>query len=126
MSKTLLDETVREVNIGILDEMVVHPNEEVAMLALKIKHGPNPSASALILALADMLSMPRKVTDPRLTPAEFKAEYRNRGWTGLTLAARWGRTPVWMSRVGKKEDRDAFLDDAVMGLPDLTKQPKDG
>lgn len=125
MSKTLHDEIVREVNIGILDEMAVHPREEVAMLALKIKHGPNPSASALILALADMLPTPRKVTDQRLSPEEFKAEYRNRGWNGLTLAERWGRGPVWMSRVGSRPDRDAFLDDAVMGLPDLTKQPKD-
>lgn len=26
----------------------------------------------------------------RLTPAEFKAEYRSRGWAGKDLAAHWG------------------------------------
>lgn len=125
MSKALDDEVVRELNIKILDEMLVHPRKEVAALALKIKHGENPSASALILALADLLPVSRGPTDSRLTPAEFKEEYRRRGWNGLTLAARWGRGPVWMSRVGSKADRDLFLDDAVMGLPDLTKQSDD-
>lgn len=125
MSKGLDDEVVRELNMKILDEMVVHPRKEVAALALKIKHCENPSARALVLALADLLPVPRGATAPRLTPSEFKEEYRRRGWNGLTLAARWGRGPVWMSRVGSKTDRDPFLDDAVMGLPDLTKQPDD-
>lgn len=55
----------------------------------------------------------------RLTPDEFKAEYRRRGWTGRALAARWGKTPVWISKIVNDPERDAHWDDAVHGLPDL-------
>lgn len=57
--------------------------------------------------------------DVRMTPAEFKAEYRRRGWTGRSLAVRWGKTPVWISKIVNDPGRDAHWDDAVRGLPVL-------
>lgn len=53
----------------------------------------------------------------RLTPSEFRAEYEQRGWKGLTLAARWGKHPVSLSKIVNDPDRAAHWDDAVKGLP---------
>lgn len=54
----------------------------------------------------------------RLTPEEFKAEYRRRGWSGKALAARWGKHPVSLSKIVNDPERPAHWDDAVKGLPE--------
>ncbi|GGM26235.1 hypothetical protein ACFQDN_21575 [Pseudomonas asuensis] len=59
------------------------------------------------------------MTDTRLSPDEFKRIYKAKGWTGLTLAARWNITPQWLSRLGKNTAREIIWDDAVRGLEDL-------
>ncbi|KPZ24129.1 hypothetical protein ALO40_200287 [Pseudomonas syringae pv. viburni] len=53
----------------------------------------------------------------RLTPAEFKAEYRRRGWTGKDLAAHWRKHPVSLSKIINDPERPPHWDDAVRGLP---------
>jgi len=54
-----------------------------------------------------------------LTPVEFKAEYKRRGWTGRALSRRWGKSEAWISKIGSDPERDMHWDDAVRGLPDL-------
>ncbi|MNR55564.1 hypothetical protein D3C85_1759640 [compost metagenome] len=56
----------------------------------------------------------------RLSPAQFRAEYENRGWIGLTLAERWGKHPVSLSKIVNDPERAAHWDDAVRGLPKYT------
>ncbi len=58
----------------------------------------------------------------RMPPSEFKALYKKRGWTGRSLAERWGKTAVWISKIGSDPDRAVHWDDAVRGLPDLNEQ----
>ncbi|HHH9443094.1 TPA: hypothetical protein ACP32N_005082 [Pseudomonas aeruginosa] len=53
----------------------------------------------------------------RLTPDEFKAVFKQRGWTGKTLAARWEVSEAWVSKIVKNHERAAHWDDAVRGLP---------
>lgn len=61
---------------------------------------------------------PLKVVE-RMTPEEFKAEYRRKGWTGRDLAERWHKSVTWISKIGSDPERDLHWDDAVRGLPDL-------
>lgn len=53
----------------------------------------------------------------KLTPSEFRAEYEQRGWKGLTLAERWGKHPVSLSKIVNDPERPPHWDDAVRGLP---------
>jgi hypothetical protein len=62
------------------------------------------------------------MTEVRMTPDEFKAEYRSRGWKGKDLAARWGKHPVSLSKIVNDPKRPSHWDDAVKGIPD--KSPK--
>lgn len=55
----------------------------------------------------------------RLTPEEFKAEYRRRGWSGKDLAAHWGKHPVSLSKIVNDPERARHWDDAVRGLPEF-------
>jgi hypothetical protein len=59
-----------------------------------------------------------------MTPDEFKAEYRRRGWTGKALAKRWDKSAVWISLIGNDPQRDPHWDDAVRGLPVIKKTKK--
>jgi hypothetical protein len=52
-----------------------------------------------------------------MTPAEFKAEFKRRGWTGRALALRWGKSETWISKIANDPARDLHWDDAVRGLP---------
>ena len=56
-------------------------------------------------------------TEKRLTPDEFKAEFKRRGWTGRALATRWGKSETWISKIAGNPARDQHWDDAVLGLP---------
>jgi hypothetical protein len=60
-------------------------------------------------------------TEKRLTPDEFKAEFKRRGWTGRALAIRWSKSETWISKIASNPDRDTHWDDAVMGLPECKK-----
>ena len=53
----------------------------------------------------------------RLTPDEFKAVFKKRGWTGKSLAARWEVSEAWVSKIVQNPQRAAHWDDAVRGLP---------
>lgn len=63
-----------------------------------------------------------KTSEPvrRLTPSEFRVEYERRGWKGLTLAERWDRHPVSLSKIVNDLERACHWDDAVKGLPMVT------
>jgi len=55
----------------------------------------------------------------RMTPAEFKAAYKSKGWTGRLLAERWSYSVAWISKVGNDPERDQIWDDAIRGLPSV-------
>jgi len=55
--------------------------------------------------------------DDRLSPDEFKAECKRRGWTGRALSKRWGKSEAWISKIASNPDRAPHWDDAVRGLP---------
>jgi hypothetical protein len=55
--------------------------------------------------------------DDQLTPDEFKAEYRRRGWTNRALASRWVKSESWLSKLARNPNRGLHWDDAVRGLP---------
>lgn len=55
----------------------------------------------------------------RLTPDEFKTIFKQRGWTGKSLAVRWKVSEAWISKIAKNHERAAHWDDAVRGLPKI-------
>ena len=59
-----------------------------------------------------------------MTPNEFRAEMKRKGWTFVELAERWCLSANWLARVATRVDRPRYWDDAVRGLPDQTKQPR--
>ncbi len=53
-----------------------------------------------------------------LVAAEIKTLMREKGWTFVDLAARWGLSVTWMSRlVNQPHTRPPMYDDAFRGLP---------
>lgn len=53
-----------------------------------------------------------------LAAADIKALIRAKGWTFVDLAARWGVSVTWMSRlVNQPHSRPPMYDDAFRGLP---------
>lgn len=63
--------------------------------------------------------------DARLSPEQFKALVRLKGWQYKELAIRWGISTVWVSNVARDPDRAAHYDDAVIGLPDRRRLARD-
>lgn len=57
--------------------------------------------------------------DTRMTPDQFKAEFRRKGWTGRALAEHWRKSETWISKIASDPDREPHWDDAVKGLDDL-------
>jgi len=55
----------------------------------------------------------------RLTPDEFRAEFKQRGWTGRALAFRWNISEAWISKLASNCEREPHWDDAVRGLPNI-------
>lgn len=55
-------------------------------------------------------------TPAQLTPKEFKAMYKSKGWASLELAARWRLTREHMSRITNNPERGLSWDDSVRGL----------
>lgn len=52
-----------------------------------------------------------------MSPDEFKAEVRRRGWTFRALSVRWGKSETWVSRIANNPNREEHWNDAVNGLP---------
>lgn len=61
----------------------------------------------------------------RLTPEQFKALARYKGWKFKMLAERWGVTPEWVSQISRDPERDLRYDDALIGLPNLNRLARD-
>lgn len=57
----------------------------------------------------------------RLSPSEFKSCYKSKGWSGRSLALRWGVSASWVSKVVNNGSREQHWDDAVIGLPNAPK-----
>lgn len=57
----------------------------------------------------------------RLSPDEYKAEAKRRGWSFKALAERWNVSKTWMSKVANDPERSPHWDDAVRGLPFVGK-----
>jgi hypothetical protein len=60
----------------------------------------------------------------RLTPAQFKALIRQRGWQMADAAARWAIQPATLSRVAADPERETRWDDLVRALPSLTRRER--
>lgn len=61
----------------------------------------------------------------RLSPEQFKALAKYKGWKLKMLAERWGVTPEWMSNISRDPQRDLRYDDALIGLPNLNRLSRD-
>lgn len=61
----------------------------------------------------------------RLTPEQFKALAKYKGWKYTMLAKRWELTAVWISNMARDPNRPARFDDMLMGLPNLNKLKRD-
>lgn len=57
----------------------------------------------------------------RMSPRQFRESVLAKGWTYADLAFRWGVTPGWVSTIAADPMRDFRYDDAVRGLPRLTR-----
>ena len=57
----------------------------------------------------------------RMSPRQFREAVLAKGWTYADLAFRWGVTPGWVSTIAADPMRDFRYDDAVRGLPRLTR-----
>ena len=54
----------------------------------------------------------------RLSPEQFVAVMREKGWNNQTLAQYWGgKSPVYISRLAHNPNRPTHYDDAIMALP---------
>lgn len=56
-----------------------------------------------------------------MAKGQIKALLKERGWTAVDVAARWGISVTWMSRLMNEPlDRPPMYDDAFRGLPART------
>jgi hypothetical protein len=69
--------------------------------------------------------MQNSTSSGRLTPEQFKALAKYKGWKFKMLAQRWGVTPEWISAISRDPDRDLRYDDALIGLPNLKRLARD-
>lgn len=53
-----------------------------------------------------------------MTPNEFRAELKRKGWTYVELGERWSISANWLAKVAAREDRPRYWDDAIRGLPE--------
>jgi hypothetical protein len=58
----------------------------------------------------------------RLSPEAFKKAARSKGWSMANLAFYWELSAPWLSVLIHNRERKAYWDDAVLGLPALTKR----
>lgn len=57
----------------------------------------------------------------RLSPEQFKDQFRNKGWSVRKLSMRWGESEAEIYKIAKDQKRKIFWDDAVLGLPEFKK-----
>lgn len=69
--------------------------------------------------------MPHPAHRERLSPEQFKALAKYKGWKFKMLAERWGVTPEWISQISRDPQRDLRYDDALLGLPNLNRLTRD-
>ena len=60
------------------------------------------------------------MSDEQLSPEDFKATFRMKGWTGRGLAKRWELSETWVSKIANNPGRGLNWDDAVKGLPNIS------
>lgn len=52
-----------------------------------------------------------------MTPDQFKAEIKSRGWDAGLISLRWGMTKRRVLQIVADEDRPRYYDDAIRSLP---------
>jgi hypothetical protein len=57
----------------------------------------------------------------QLSPEQFKAIAKYKGWQYTQLASRWDVTPVWISALARNPNRPIRYDDALLGLPNKNR-----
>jgi hypothetical protein len=60
----------------------------------------------------------------RLSPVDFEALIRQRGWQMADAAARWAIQPETLSRVAADPEREIRWDDLVRALPAITRRER--
>ncbi|MBA1245546.1 hypothetical protein [Pseudomonas japonica] len=60
----------------------------------------------------------------RLSPLDFKALIRQRGWRMADAAVRWNVRPETLSRIAADPSRETRWDDLVRALPQLTRRER--
>jgi len=60
-----------------------------------------------------------------LTPQQFKALAKLKGWTYRAMAARWGMQPESLSGIARNSNRPIRYDDMLYGLPNLNYLAKE-
>lgn len=63
--------------------------------------------------------------EKRLTPEQFKALAKHKGWKLVDIAKRWGVTGDWIAREARNPNRAIRFDDALHGLPNLNRALQD-
>ena len=61
----------------------------------------------------------------KLSPQQFKALAKYKGWTYRAMAKRWGIQPESLSAIARDPDRATRYDDMLFGLPNLNRLGRD-
>lgn len=72
-----------------------------------------------------MKKRPAPAAPPPLSPAQFKALAKFKGWRYTELAARWGLQPETVSAIARNPERQVRYDDMLRGLPNLNHFGRD-
>ncbi|HBT6174358.1 TPA: helix-turn-helix transcriptional regulator [Klebsiella pneumoniae] len=59
------------------------------------------------------------ITAAPLSPQEWRALLRAKGWKQKDLARRWNVSETWISKLANNPDRGTHWNDACRGLPDM-------
>ncbi|EIZ5185219.1 helix-turn-helix transcriptional regulator [Salmonella enterica] len=59
------------------------------------------------------------ITAEALSPQEWRALLRAKGWKQKDLARRWNVSETWISKLANNPDRGTHWNDACRGLPDI-------
>ena len=72
-----------------------------------------------IVHLFEMSKKPKSLfnNEFKLSPTQFRAIVKLKGWNYKKLADWWGVTPTWIGAIAKDPERSPHFDDAIMGLP---------
>lgn len=65
----------------------------------------------------------KKTLRPLLKVDEAKAELAGKGWTNRALAAWWGCSEEYISKIVNNLERRRWFDDAIRGLPHFADVP---